>query len=80
MLPILLDTEIVSAVVWSPDSQLISVSDDKQFCRWSADGEKLAKFTNLNVYATWISWFPTTNKQVWELNNSVIRKIQPYET
>lgn len=59
-----LDTDIVPAVVWTPDGQLISCGDDKLVYRWSADGEKLGKITTLNVFVTWMSWFPATGKQV----------------
>jgi len=56
-------TDIVPAVVWTPDGQLISCGDDKLVFRWSSDGEKLGKVTNLNVFVTWMTWFPATGKQ-----------------
>jgi intraflagellar transport protein 80 len=52
----------VSAVAWTPDGQLLSCSDDKNVCRWGADGENLGKFP-VGVFATSISWFPSTGKQ-----------------
>lgn len=57
------DDEIVSAVAWAPDGQLLSCSDDKNVCRWSADGEMLGKFS-IGVFVTSMSWFPSTGKQV----------------
>lgn len=54
--------EIVSAVAWAPDGQLLSCSDDKHVCRWSADGEMLGKFS-IGVFVTSMSWFPSTGKQ-----------------
>jgi WD40 repeat protein len=57
------DTDIVSAVAWSPDGQLLSCGDDKVICKWGADGESLGKIP-IGVYATCISWFPATGKQV----------------
>mmetsp|Transcript_19257 Transcript_19257/g.42924 ORF Transcript_19257/g.42924 Transcript_19257/m.42924 type:complete len:770 (+) Transcript_19257:82-2391(+) len=55
-------TEIVAAVAWSPDGQLLSCSDDKVICKWGADGDMLGKFP-IGVFATCISWFPATGKQ-----------------
>lgn len=57
-------TDIANGVVWSPDSQLLSCSDDKIICRWSADGEMLGKITSIGTYCTSLSWFPTAGKQV----------------
>eukprot|EP01038_Epipyxis_sp_PR26KG_P012029 gene12029-16102_t len=54
-------SEIVTAVTWSPDSQLLSCSDDKIICKWGADGEKLGivPIKELNIFITSICWFPT---------------------
>ena len=60
----LIDTEIATAVTWAPDSQLISCSDDKTMCKWTADGESAGKTTTINAYVTGISWFPVVGKQV----------------
>lgn len=60
----LLDSDIATAVAWSPDSQLFSCSDDKEICKWSAEGEAAGKFSVNNVYISSISWFPTLGKQV----------------
>ena len=60
------DTEIVTAVSWTPDSQLISCSDDKTMVKWGADGEKNGNIPikELNIFVTNISWFRSINKQV----------------
>mmetsp|Transcript_5293 Transcript_5293/g.8626 ORF Transcript_5293/g.8626 Transcript_5293/m.8626 type:complete len:779 (+) Transcript_5293:121-2457(+) len=55
-------TDIASAVAWAPDGQLISCGDDKNICKWGADGDSLGKIP-VNVFATCISWFPATGKQ-----------------
>jgi WD40 repeat protein len=57
------DTDIVSAVAWSPDGTLLTVSDDKTVCRWSADGDMQGSFP-INVFGTNVSWFPKSGKQV----------------
>ena len=57
------DNEIVTAVAWSPDGQLLSCSDDKSIGKWSADGESVGKIS-IDVFVTCISWFPATGKQV----------------
>lgn len=59
-----IDTDIVTALAWSPDSQLLSCSDDKIIHKWGADGEKLGNINSINVYVSGMSWFPTTGKQV----------------
>ena len=59
-----LDSEIATAVGWSPGNELLSCSDDKIVCKWGADGEPTGKITTLNVYASSLSWFPTSGKQV----------------
>ncbi len=58
------DTEIATALTWSPDCQLFSCSDDKIVCKWAADGSCLGKINTLNVFVTGISWYPATGKQV----------------
>lgn len=60
-------SEVCTAVAWSPDSQLMSCSDDKVLCRWGADGESLGKVTTLSVFTTSISWCPATGKQAADL-------------
>ena len=52
-----------SAVAWSPDGTLLTVSDDKTVCRWSADGDMQGSFP-INVFGTNVSWFPKSGKQV----------------
>jgi intraflagellar transport protein 80 len=42
----------------------MSVSDDKNVVRWSADGEKLGKFSLNNLFVTSIAWFPSAGKQI----------------
>ncbi len=54
----------MTAVVWSPDGQLFSCSDDKNIIRWSADGEKLGSFSANGLFVTWVAWFPSAGKQV----------------
>jgi intraflagellar transport protein 80 len=57
----IIDTDIVTAVVWTPDGQLITCSDDKDIIQWTADGEKPTKITSLNnLFVTCIAWFPAT--------------------
>lgn len=51
--------DIVTAVAWSPDNQLLSCSDDKIIGKWGADGEKLGVISNVNVFASAISWLPS---------------------
>ena len=63
ILPLFTDSDIVSAVSWSPDCQLLSASDDKLLCKWGSDGEINGKISTLQVFVTRISWFPTTGKQ-----------------
>jgi hypothetical protein len=60
----ILDTEITTAVSWSPDCQLLSCSDDKIVGKWGADGESIGKITTLNVFISSLSWFPASGKQV----------------
>ena len=59
--------EICTAVSWSPDSQLLSCSDDKVLCKWGADGESMGKVTTLAAFATSISWCPSSGKQAPDL-------------
>ena len=59
-----LDSDVVSAVAWSPDCQLMSCADDKILCKWGPDGDMLGKITSLTAYATSISWLPAVGKQV----------------
>ena len=61
---VFLDTDVVSAVAWSPDCQLMSCADDKVLCKWGPDGDMLGKITSLTAYATSISWLPAVGKQV----------------
>jgi WD40 repeat protein len=58
------DTDVVSAVAWSPDCQLISCADDKVLCKWGPDGDMLGKITTVASYVTSISWLPVVGKQV----------------
>lgn len=57
------DTDVVSAVAWSPDCQLISCADDKILCKWGPDGDMLGKITTVASYVTSISWLPAVGKQ-----------------
>ena len=59
--------EICTSIAWSPDSQLLSCSDDKVLCKWGADGESLGKVATLTAYATSISWCPAVGKQAPDL-------------
>jgi len=54
---------MVTAVAWAPDSQLVSCSDDKSLCKWSAEGEHVGNKITIDVYISHISWFPTVGKQ-----------------
>ncbi|KAH9277413.1 hypothetical protein BASA83_000284 [Batrachochytrium salamandrivorans] len=69
------DTDIVTCVGWSSNSELYSVSDDRQIMRWSSDGECMGVLTTfepvvakgvlhgelpLPTYITDMHWFPTT--------------------
>lgn len=56
-------SDIVTAIAWSPDNQLLSCSDDKVIGKWGADGEKLGQIANVNVFASAISWLPSSGKQ-----------------
>ena len=56
--------DIVTAVSWSPDCQLLSCSDDKVILKWGADSASTGKITTLAAFPTSISWFPTIGKQV----------------
>ena len=60
----LVDSDVVSAVGWSPDCQLISCADDKVLCKWGPDGDMLGKITTVNSYVTSLSWLPVVGKQV----------------
>lgn len=64
LLHFFVDSEISNGVVWSPDSTLLSCSDDKVICRWSADGELLGKISSVPHFCTSLSWFPAAGKQV----------------
>lgn len=59
-----IDSEIVSSVAWSADSQLLSCGDDKVVCKWGADGEKSGKISTLTVFPSSAAWFPASGKQV----------------
>ena len=58
------DSDIVTAVAWSPDCQLFSCSDDKAIGKWGADGEAAGKITTINVFPSSISFYPGIGKQV----------------
>ena len=51
-------TEIVSALCWSPDNKLYTLSDDKTILVWNYNGEYLEKFMDLDDYATAMEWGP----------------------
>ena len=59
-----IDTDITTAVAWTPDNQLVSSSDDKTLCKWSAEGEQVANQITVDVFISRMSWFPTVGKQV----------------
>ncbi|CAM9332690.1 unnamed protein product [Phaeothamnion confervicola] len=56
--------EICTAVAWTPEGELYSVSDDKTMCRWDSSGEPAGKIAALDFYATDIAWMPLVGKQV----------------
>ena len=62
-LAFLIDTDIVTAVGWSTDGQLMSCSDDKTLVAWGADGESKGKVSNTSAFVTRLDWFPGTGKQ-----------------
>ncbi|KAG5191643.1 intraflagellar transport protein 80 [Tribonema minus] len=59
--------EMVTAVAWTPDNELFTVSDDRTVHRWDMAGEPLGKVTTTEPYGTSMSWFPSVSKQVSDL-------------
>ena len=55
---------MVTAVAWAPDSQLVSCSDDKSLCKWTADGEHAGGKISIDAFISHVSWFPSVGKQV----------------
>ena len=64
------DSDMVTAVAWAPDNQLVSCSDDKTLCKWSADGEHAGNKISVDIFISHISWFPTVGKQVTYLTST----------
>lgn len=61
-----LHKEIVLALGWSPNNELITASDDSTVQRWGMDGSALGKLCDLEQFTTDLHWFPTSanrNKQ-----------------
>ena len=58
------DSDIATAVDWTPDTVLFSCSDDKDIYKWSTDGGTGGKVASIDAYITHISWFPPVGKQV----------------
>lgn len=56
--------DMVTAVAWTPDNELYSISDDKTIHKWDMGGEPRGKVTTIDGYGTSISWFPAVGKQV----------------
>lgn len=59
-----IDTDVISAVCWSPTGELFTCSDDKSICRWSMSGEFLGKLCEFDAFITDIHWFPVVGKQM----------------
>jgi intraflagellar transport protein 80 len=50
--------DVVSAVCWSPNNQLYSLSDDKTILIWDINGEFVSKFMDLDSYGTAMEFGP----------------------
>lgn len=61
------DVDFVTSIAWCPDGTVLSVSDDKEVIRWTAEGEKIGKVTTLSVFPTSLAWFPASGKQPQDL-------------
>jgi hypothetical protein len=59
-----IDADMVTAVAWAPDSQLVSCSDDKSLGRWTAEGAAAGARIGVDVFVAHVSWFPSVGKQV----------------
>lgn len=59
-----IDSEVATALAWSPDCQLITCSDDKSIIKWTTDGTSQGKIAAIDIFITGISWYPTSGKQV----------------
>eukprot|EP00744_Colponema_vietnamica_P004654 GILI01006912.1.p1 GENE.GILI01006912.1~~GILI01006912.1.p1 ORF type:complete len:758 (-),score=200.90 GILI01006912.1:92-2365(-) len=53
-------TEVVSAVGWNANNELLSVADDNAVWRWSMEGEAVSKVCDIEKSAAIdLQWFPT---------------------
>eukprot|EP00501_MAST-03F_sp_TOSAG23-6_P000802 GSMAST32.ASY1.ANO1.832.1 assembled CDS len=57
--------EVVSAVEFTPNNEVIAASDDKTISLWSTSGELLKPtLVTFNTYVTSLHWQPTTHNMV----------------
>eukprot|EP00752_Nemacystus_decipiens_P011443 g10162.t1 len=56
-------TEMVTAVAWTPDNELYSMSDDNTIHRWDGGGDPAGKVAGLDAYVTSVSWFPNSGSK-----------------
>lgn len=60
-----LHKQTITAVTWTPTSQIYAVSDDKTISVWNVNGEIVNKcLVKLDEYVTDIDWLPQVGTQV----------------
>ncbi|KAG7389692.1 Intraflagellar transport protein 80 [Phytophthora pseudosyringae] len=62
-LPVNHHTEIVTACCWTPESDVITCSDDNSIVRWRMDGEVAGAVTKMDAFVTSVHWVPSVGKQ-----------------
>ncbi|CAM9682340.1 unnamed protein product [Pylaiella littoralis] len=55
--------EMVTAVAWTPENELYSMSDDSTIHRWDGCGDSAGKVAGLDAYVTSVSWFPSSGNK-----------------